>query len=111
DDAIVTYIGKSINIAFQPEQKEAVYRLLVKIFGDIGQIRDGDAVFNADKTVNKDFVRAIYTDFRASYGRPIEDEAQIHITPFDVSQMVRAYLGHRKIQPNYQVRFNIKEDF
>ncbi|MEM6318986.1 MAG: hypothetical protein AAF960_15035 [Bacteroidota bacterium] len=110
DDAIVTYIGRSINIAFQPEQKEAVYRLLVKIFGDIGKVRDGDAVYNSDKTVNKDFVQDIYKEFRASYGRPVADDAQVHITPFDVSQMVRAYLEHRKIQPNYQVRFNIQED-
>ena len=107
DDAIAAYPGKSINIGFQPQKKEAVYQLLVKIFGDLGKIRDGDAVFNTNQKVNKPLVRKVYRDFRASYGRIGLDDAKVFLDEYDVSQLVKYYLEYRKVQPSYQARFNV----
>jgi len=107
DDAIATYPGKSINIGFQPEEKEAVYQLLVKIFGDLGRIRDGDAVFDANQRVNKSLVRKVYTDFRVSYGRMILEDTKVFLDEYDVSQIVKYYLEYRKVKPSYQAKFNV----
>lgn len=110
DDAIAVYPGKNINIGFQPEKKEAVYQLLVKIFGDLGKIQDGDAVFDKEQKVNKPLVRKVYTDFRASYGRIILNDGKVFLDEYDVSQLVKYYLEYRKVQPSYQARFNVSNN-
>ena len=96
DNAMDNYFGRSINIGFEPEKKEAVYVLLVEIFGELGAIRDGDAVFSEDNKVNKLLVRKIYTGFRQSYGREVLNETSVYIDEFDMSQMVKSYLERRK---------------
>ncbi len=110
DDAIAAYPGKNINIGFQPEKKEAVYQLLVKIFGDLGKIQDGDAVYNQNQKINKPLVRKVYTDFRGSYGRIVLNESKIFLDEYDVSQLVRYYLEYRKVQPSYQAQFNVRNN-
>ena len=110
DDAIAVYPGKNINIGYQPEKKEAVYQLLVKIFGDLGKIQDGDAVFDAQQKVNKQLVRKVYTDFRASYGRIILNDGKVFLDEYDVSQLVKYYLEYRKVQPSYQAQFNVSNN-
>ncbi len=107
DDAIAAYPGKSINIGFQSEKKEAVYQLLVKIFGDLGKIRDGDPIFDVNQQVNKPLIRKVYIDFRASYGRIVLNDGKVFLDEYDVSQLVKYFLEYRKVQPSYQARFNV----
>lgn len=115
DDAIAAYPGKSINIGFQPEKKEAVYQLLVNIFGDLGKVRDGDGIYDDNQKVNKPFIRETYTKFRANY-RTIAlteenefNDAKVFIDEYDVSQLVKYYLEYRKVKPSYQARFNVSD--
>jgi len=110
DDAIAAYPGKSINIGFQPDQKEAVYQLLVNIFGDLGKIRDGDAIFDSNQKVNKPLIRKVYTDFRSSYGRVNLMDSKVYLDEYDVSQLVKYYLEYRKVQPSYQAQFNVSNN-
>jgi len=116
DDAIEAYPGKSINIGFQPDQKEAVYQLLVNIFGDLGKVRDGDAIYDNNQKVNKPFIRKTYTEFRASYREialtdaQVFNDAKVFIDEYDVSQLVKYYLEYRKVQPSYQAQFNVSNN-
>jgi len=106
DDALYQIRGKTINLGYKPEEKEKVYKYLVNIFQDLGIIKEGDEVFRADNTINKTIVRGIYTDFRASYGRTIDDDAKVYIEASDISRMVGRYLEYRKVTPQFQARFN-----
>ncbi len=106
DDALYKIRGKTINLAYRPAEKAEVYQYLVNIFGDLGMIKEGDEVYNNDKTINKANVRRLYKTFRASYGRPITDDAKMYIEAFDISRMVGRYLEYRKITPQFQARFN-----
>lgn len=92
DKAIDEYPGHNINIGFQPEKKEKVYQILVNIFSELGKIKDGDAIYNADKTINKPFIRKLYSNLRSSYGREVLEDAKVYIDEFDASQMVKYYL-------------------
>lgn len=90
-----TYLGGNINLGFEPEKKEEAYQLLVSIFNELGEIRDGDAIYLADKTINKEVVRELYAKFRETYGRPVEAFDNIYLDKFDVSQMVKIYLERK----------------
>ena len=105
DDQLYQIRGKTINLGFQPEKKENIYGYLVNIFRDLGIIKEGDDIYNTDKTINKLAVRTIYKDFRASYGREVEDDTKVYLQAYDISRMVGSYLKYRKITPQFQARF------
>ncbi len=87
------YMGGNINLGFEPDKKEEVYQILLAIFNELGEFRDGDAVYLEDgKTMNKTFVRELYAKFRERYGRTAEAFDNIYLDKFDVSQMFQAYL-------------------
>ncbi len=87
------YMGGNINLGFEPDKKEEVYRILLEVFNELGEFRDGDAVYLADgKTMNKTFMRELYAKFRERYGRGAEEFDNIYLDKYDVSQMFQAYL-------------------
>jgi len=90
-----TYLGGNINLGFEPDKKEEVYKLLVSIFNELGEFRDGDAIYLEDKSINKEVIRELYAKFRETYGRSIEAFDNIYLDKFDVSQMVKVYLERR----------------
>lgn len=90
-----TYLGGNINLGFEPDKKEEVYKLLISIFNELGEIRDGDAIYKEDKTINKEVIRELYAKFRETYGRPVEAFDNIYLDKFDVSQMVKIYLERK----------------
>ena len=87
-----TYLGGNINLGFEPDKKEEVYTLLVSIFNELGEFRDGDAIYLEDKTINKEVIRELYAKFRETYGRPVEAFDNIYLDKFDVTQMFKVYL-------------------
>jgi len=74
-----TYLGGNINLGFEPDKKEEVYQLLISIFNELGEFRDGDAIYKEDKTINKEVIRELYAKFRESYGRLVEAFDNIYL--------------------------------
>ena len=94
------YMGGNINLGFEPDKKEEVYQILLEVFNELGEFRDGDAVYLEDgKTMNKTFMRELYTKFRERYGRMAEEFDNIYLDKFDVSQMFKAYLDRQTQVP------------
>ncbi len=93
-DLINEYNG-FINIAYQDAEKQNVYRLLVDIFETLGQVSNDTRLYLDDqkKQINTTAVQKIYTRFRASYGRPVEDLNLVYIDEYDTIQMLRNYLN------------------
>ena len=89
------YLGGNINLGFEPDKKEEVYQLLISIFNQLGEIRDGDAIYKKDKTIDKQVIRELYAKFRETYGRSVEAFDNIYLDKFDVSQMVKIYLERK----------------
>lgn len=94
------YMGGNINLGFEPDKKEEVYQILLEVFNELGEFRDGDAVYLEDgKTMNKTFVRELYAKFRERYGRSAEEFDNIYLDKFDVSQMFKTYLDKQTQVP------------
>jgi len=83
-------LGRSINLLFEPSEKEDVYKHLVTTFGYIDKISEGDGSINADKTVNKSRIQKIYSQFKATYSA--DSTRFYYISEYDLSQMVKAKL-------------------
>lgn len=93
-DQINEYNG-FINIAYQEAEKQEVFRLLIGIFETLGRVSNDTPLYLDDREeqINTAAVKKIYTDFRTSYGRPIEDPNLLYIDEYDTIQMLRTYLN------------------
>ncbi|MCB0650471.1 MAG: hypothetical protein KDC85_04280 [Saprospiraceae bacterium] len=89
--------GRSINISFEPEKKEDVFRSLIFIFSYLGEIRQGDGTKGEDGKPNTEKVKKIYARFkRSNYNLAAKDSITLqdyednkyHILKSDLAHMV-----------------------
>ncbi len=91
---MITKYGGVINIAFQEQDKEDVFKLLIGIFTDLGKVTNQTPIYedNAQSKVNYTTLKNMYRFFRQEHGRPVEDKNYIYITEFDTVLMIQEYL-------------------
>ncbi len=90
----ISQYGGFINLAWRAREKEAVYRLLIEIFGDMGLIRDEAGLYlEGDRQrLNYKAVQDIYKAYRASLQMPVEEDTRIYIREYDSILFIRTYL-------------------
>lgn len=90
----ISQYGGFINLAWRAQEKEAVYRLLIEIFGDMGLIQDEGKLYVEGDTqrLNYAAVRDIYKAYKASLKMPVEKDTQIYVGEYDTILFIRTYL-------------------
>lgn len=87
--------GGFINLAWRPEEKAAVYRLLIEVFGDMGLIENEGSLYkNGDESeIDTEAICRIYMDYKKELQQPAESKTKVYLGEYDTILFIRTYLN------------------